>query len=256
MLHGDSLRELAEHPLLEGLQPLVVVATAHVFFILLQRGEHTLCPVCGPAPTWAQPLLISQARPEAEVGPGHNAQFLSTGGDGLKGKKGKLHWEVTAGRHKLLADGGHPGRGARWGWDSEKRPEGPDGSAWERGVGGAIYVGTAPTRATTAGQAEAQLEEGGKLAGDDWEAWVCVAQGLLLVTRRNQCPGAGRDSGIVYCSDSFANVSAEQTDMILSTHFMFTFGLGEVSFSPLAGLKSHQGTLSFLPCLPPAGEFP
>lgn len=92
--------------------------------------------------------------------------------------------------------------------------------------------------------------------GDDWEAWVCVAQGLLLVTRRNQCPGAGRDSGIVYCSDSFANVSAEQTDMILSTHFMFTFGLGEVSFSPLAGLKSYQGTLSFLPCLPPAGEFP
>lgn len=33
VLHGDSLRELAEHPLLEGLQPLVVVAPAHVLFV-------------------------------------------------------------------------------------------------------------------------------------------------------------------------------------------------------------------------------
>lgn len=36
VLHGDGLWELAEHPLLEGLQPLVVVATAHIFFVLPQ----------------------------------------------------------------------------------------------------------------------------------------------------------------------------------------------------------------------------
>lgn len=36
VLHGDGLRELAEHPLLEGFQPLVVVATAHVLLVLPQ----------------------------------------------------------------------------------------------------------------------------------------------------------------------------------------------------------------------------
>lgn len=41
VLHGDGLRELAEHPLLEGLQPLVVMAAAHVLFVLSQTGEHT-----------------------------------------------------------------------------------------------------------------------------------------------------------------------------------------------------------------------
>lgn len=53
-------------------------------------------PRLRPRPHRGSAVIISQARPEAEVGPGHNAQLLSTGGDGLKGKKGKLPWEVTA----------------------------------------------------------------------------------------------------------------------------------------------------------------
>lgn len=38
MLHGDGVRELVEHPLLESLQPLVVMAAAHKLLIL-QRKE-------------------------------------------------------------------------------------------------------------------------------------------------------------------------------------------------------------------------
>ena len=49
VLHGDGLRELAEHPLLEGLQPLVVVAPAHVLFVLPQRREHMPCLACPPS---------------------------------------------------------------------------------------------------------------------------------------------------------------------------------------------------------------
>lgn len=37
VLHGDGVRELVEHPLLESLQPLVVMAAAHKLLIL-QRG--------------------------------------------------------------------------------------------------------------------------------------------------------------------------------------------------------------------------
>lgn len=54
VLHGDGLRELAEHPLLEGLQPLVVMATAHVFFVLSRTEEHTLGLACGPTSMWCQ----------------------------------------------------------------------------------------------------------------------------------------------------------------------------------------------------------
>lgn len=38
MLHGDGVGELVEHPLLESLQPLVVVAAAHKLLIL-HRGS-------------------------------------------------------------------------------------------------------------------------------------------------------------------------------------------------------------------------
>lgn len=99
VLHGDGLRELAEHPLLEGFQPLVVVATAHVFFILSQ-GEHTL----GPASTWLSGYSSHKPGRGAEAGPGQCSVPVHRG-----------HWEVVAGRHKLLGGGGHPGRGARWG---------------------------------------------------------------------------------------------------------------------------------------------
>lgn len=37
VLHGDGVGELVEHPLLESLQPLVVVAAAHKLLVL-QRG--------------------------------------------------------------------------------------------------------------------------------------------------------------------------------------------------------------------------
>ena len=34
VLHGHGLRELSQHPLLDGFQPLVVVATTHELFVL------------------------------------------------------------------------------------------------------------------------------------------------------------------------------------------------------------------------------
>lgn len=37
VLHGDGVGELVEHPLLESLQPLVVMAAAHKLLVL-QRG--------------------------------------------------------------------------------------------------------------------------------------------------------------------------------------------------------------------------
>lgn len=40
MLHGDGVGELVEHPLLEGLQPLVVVAAAHKLLVLQSRAEE------------------------------------------------------------------------------------------------------------------------------------------------------------------------------------------------------------------------
>ena len=55
VLHGNGLRELAEHPLLEGLQPLVVVAPAHVLFVLPHRGEHMPCLACSRPPSAPQP---------------------------------------------------------------------------------------------------------------------------------------------------------------------------------------------------------
>lgn len=54
VLHGDGVRELVQHPLLEGLQPLVVMATAHVFFVLSRTEEHTLGLACGPTSMWCQ----------------------------------------------------------------------------------------------------------------------------------------------------------------------------------------------------------
>lgn len=39
VLHGDGVGELVEHPLLESLQPLVVMAAAHKLLIL-QRGKE------------------------------------------------------------------------------------------------------------------------------------------------------------------------------------------------------------------------
>lgn len=39
VLHGDGVGELVEHPLLEGLQPLVVVAAAHKLLVL-QSPDH------------------------------------------------------------------------------------------------------------------------------------------------------------------------------------------------------------------------
>lgn len=43
VLHGDGVGELVEHPLLESLQPLVVVAAAHKLLIL-QRGGGQQTP--------------------------------------------------------------------------------------------------------------------------------------------------------------------------------------------------------------------
>lgn len=40
VLHGDGVGELVEHSLLEGLQPLVVVAAAHKLLVLQGRGEE------------------------------------------------------------------------------------------------------------------------------------------------------------------------------------------------------------------------
>lgn len=37
VLHGDGVGELVEHPLLERLQPLVVMAAAHKLLVLWQR---------------------------------------------------------------------------------------------------------------------------------------------------------------------------------------------------------------------------
>lgn len=39
VLHGDGVGELVEHPLLEGLQPLVVVAATHKLLVLQSRGD-------------------------------------------------------------------------------------------------------------------------------------------------------------------------------------------------------------------------
>lgn len=38
VLHCNGLGELAQHPLLEGFQPLIVVAPTHIFFVL-QEGQ-------------------------------------------------------------------------------------------------------------------------------------------------------------------------------------------------------------------------
>lgn len=38
VLHCDGLGELAQHPLLEGFQPLIVVAPTHILFVL-QEGQ-------------------------------------------------------------------------------------------------------------------------------------------------------------------------------------------------------------------------
>lgn len=40
VLHGDGVGELVEHPLLEGLQPLVVVAAAHKLLVLQSGAEE------------------------------------------------------------------------------------------------------------------------------------------------------------------------------------------------------------------------
>lgn len=39
VLHGDGVGELIEHPLLEGLQPLVVMAAAHKLLVLQRGGK-------------------------------------------------------------------------------------------------------------------------------------------------------------------------------------------------------------------------
>lgn len=79
VLHGNSLWELAEHPLLEGLQPLVVMATAHVFFVLSQIGEHTLCLACSPhLHLGVKKLLIPEMSAQSLVaGMGHSTKSLS-----------------------------------------------------------------------------------------------------------------------------------------------------------------------------------
>lgn len=38
VLHGDGVGELVEHPLLESLQPLVVMAAAHKLLVLQSGG--------------------------------------------------------------------------------------------------------------------------------------------------------------------------------------------------------------------------
>lgn len=42
VLHGDGMGKLIEHPLLESLQPLIVMAAAHKLLILQRtsRGQH------------------------------------------------------------------------------------------------------------------------------------------------------------------------------------------------------------------------
>lgn len=41
VLHSNGLWELAEHPLLEGFQSLIIMSTAHVFFVL-PKHESTI----------------------------------------------------------------------------------------------------------------------------------------------------------------------------------------------------------------------
>lgn len=47
VLHGNSLWEFTQHPLLEGLQPLVVVAAADKLFVLMWTNEtKDICTTC------------------------------------------------------------------------------------------------------------------------------------------------------------------------------------------------------------------
>lgn len=41
VLHGDGVGELVEHPLLEGFQPLVVMAAAHELLVLQKKKKAT-----------------------------------------------------------------------------------------------------------------------------------------------------------------------------------------------------------------------
>lgn len=138
VLHGDSLRELAEHPLLEGLQPLVVVAPAHVLFVLPQRREHTPCFACPPsAPQPGSPW----GRPGAQ----HSALYAALRETTVKRGEGQQWCGVVwwPGWKLQEAHGGGWGGLFTWegtlvggrGWDCGKQPrlegvlEGPPGSA-------------------------------------------------------------------------------------------------------------------------------
>lgn len=73
---------------------------------------------------------------------------------------------------------------------------------------------------------------------------------------RNHRPVAGRDSGLFTAVIPLPSCSG--TNWYHSKHAFLCsiiFGLGEVSFLPLAGLKS-QGTLSPLLSAPSWGRFP
>ena len=41
VLHGDGLGEFSQHPLLEGLQPFVVVASTDELFVLVAKHKKT-----------------------------------------------------------------------------------------------------------------------------------------------------------------------------------------------------------------------
>lgn len=52
VLHGDGVGELVEHPLLECLQPLVVMAAAHKLLVLQRKKERRKAR---EGKTWSHP---------------------------------------------------------------------------------------------------------------------------------------------------------------------------------------------------------
>lgn len=127
VLHGNGLGELAEHPLLEGLQPLVVMATAHVFFVLPRTREPALCLAFGPHLLRVDNSYSCHKHVLGALATGMGRTALSPcqgevviqKGEGQE--KGDLDcvaaaWRQATGCGKL--GGGRapfPGRGARWG---------------------------------------------------------------------------------------------------------------------------------------------
>lgn len=70
VLHGDGVGELVEHPLLERLQPLVVMATAHKLLILQRqdgewRGQRRVRLTSSGSTAQLQPSLSTPSKDRA-----------------------------------------------------------------------------------------------------------------------------------------------------------------------------------------------